>query len=144
MQFKDIIGQDQIKRHLRETVRNGRISHAMLFTGNEGTGALPLALAYAQYINCRNRTDEDSCGQCPECYRMQHMEHPDCHYIYPVNTSKEAVATGRADDKPRSEQFLHLWREIVPATGGDRSGKAWRRRLCIECQRGRRYKKEPH
>ena len=136
MQFKDIIGQDQIKRHLRETVRNGRISHAMLFTGNEGTGALPLALAYAQYINCRNRTDEDSCGQCPECYRMQHMEHPDCHYIYPVNTSKEAVATGRADDKPRSEQFLHLWREIVPATGGYLTEQEWYARLGIENQQG--------
>lgn len=136
MQFKDIIGQEEIKRHLRETVRSGRISHAMLFSGGEGAGALPLALAYAQYVNCRNRTDEDSCGECPECYRMQRMEHPDCHYIYPVNTSKEAVATGRADDKPRSEQFLHLWRRIIPETGGYLTEQEWYAALGIENQQG--------
>ena len=117
MQFKEIIGHEDIKRRLRETVRQGRISHALLFTGGEGAGALPLALAYAQYVNCRNRTEEDSCGVCPECYRMQRMEHPDCHYIYPVNVSKEAVATGRADEKPRSEQFVHVWRRAVPQRG---------------------------
>lgn len=136
MLFKDIIGQDDIKQHLREMVRNGRISHAMLFTGAEGTGALPLALAYAQYVNCRNRTDDDSCGVCPECYRMQQLEHPDSHYIYPVNTSKEAVATGRADDKPRSEQFLHLWRRLIPETGGYLTEQEWYAALGIENQQG--------
>lgn len=136
MLFKDIVGQDDIKRHLREMVRNGRISHAMLFTGAEGTGALPLALAYAQYVNCRNRSDEDSCGVCPECYRMRQLEHPDCHYIYPVNTSKEAVATGRADDKPRSEQFLHLWRRLIPETGGYLTERDWYAALGIENQQG--------
>lgn len=136
MQFKDIIGQEETKRHLRETVRSGRISHAMLFSGGEGAGALPLALAYAQYVNCRNRTDEDSCGTCPECYRMQQMEHPDCHYIYPVNTSKEAVATGRADEKPRSEQFLHVWRRVIPETGGYLTEQEWYAELGIENQQG--------
>ena len=136
MLFKDIVGQDDIKRHLREMVRQGRISHAMLFTGAEGSGALPLALAYAQYVNCRNRSDDDSCGVCPECYRMQQLEHPDCHYIYPVNTSKEAVATGRADDKPRSEQFLHLWRQLIPETGGYLTEREWYAALGIENQQG--------
>lgn len=136
MQFKEIIGQEETKRHLRETVRSGRISHAMLFSGGEGAGALPLALAYAQYVNCRNRTDEDSCGVCPECYRMQRMEHPDCHYIYPVNTSKEAVATGRADEKPRSEQFLHVWRRVIPETGGYLTEQEWYAELGIENQQG--------
>lgn len=135
MRFRDIIGHDEIKRHLCETVRNGRISHAMLFTG-AGVGALPLALAYAQYVHCRNRTDEDSCGECPECYRMQRMEHPDCHYIYPVNVSKEAVATGRADEKPRSEQFVHVWRRIVPETGGYLTEQEWYAELGIENQQG--------
>lgn len=136
MRFKDIIGHDEIKRHLCETVRNGRVSHAMLFTGAEGVGALPLALAYAQYVNCRHRTDEDSCGECPECYRMERMEHPDCHYIYPVNVSKEAVVTGRADEKPRSEQFVHLWRRAVPQTGGYLTEQEWYAELGIENQQG--------
>ncbi|WP_298064865.1 DNA polymerase III subunit delta [uncultured Rikenella sp.] len=136
MRFRDIIGHDEIKRHLCRTVRQGRISHAMLFTGAEGVGALPMALAYAQYVHCRNRTDEDSCGECPECYRMQRMEHPDCHYIYPVNASKEAVATGRADEKPRSEQFVHVWRRIVPETGGYLTEQEWYAELGIENQQG--------
>lgn len=136
MLFKDIIGQEQIKRHLRQTVLQERISHAMLFTGGEGAGALPLALAYAQYVNCRSRTEEDSCGSCPECYRMQQMEHPDCHYIYPVNTSKEAVSTGRADEKPRSEQFVHVWRKVISETNGYLSEQEWYAALGIENQQG--------
>ncbi len=136
MQFKEIIGHEDIKRRLRETVRQGRISHALLFTGGEGASALPLALAYAQYVNCRNRTEEDSCGVCPECYRMQRMEHPDCHYIYPVNVSKEAVATGRADEKPRSEQFVHVWRRAVPQRGGYLTEQEWYVELGIENQQG--------
>ncbi|MDE5945527.1 MAG: DNA polymerase III subunit delta [Rikenella sp.] len=136
MRFSDIIGHDEIKRRLRETVRNGRISHALLFTGGEGAGALPLALAYAQYVNCRHRSEEDSCGECPECYRMQRLEHPDCHYIYPVNVSKEAVVTGRADEKPRSEQFVHLWRQAVPRTGGYLTEQEWYAELGIENQQG--------
>lgn len=136
MLFSEIIGHEQIKERLRETVRSGRISHALLFTGSEGTGALPLALAYAQYVHCRHRTEEDACGECPECYRMQRMEHPDCHYVYPVNTSKEAVATGRADEKPRSEQFVHLWRQVVPRWGGYLTEQEWYAELGIENQQG--------
>lgn len=136
MQFNDIIGQEEIKRHLRQTVLQGRISHAMLFTGGEGAGALPMALAYAQYVNCRARTEEDSCGECPECYRMQRMEHPDCHYIYPVNTSKEAVSTGRSDEKPRSEQFVHVWRQVIQQVGGYLSEQEWYAVLGIENQQG--------
>ena len=55
MRFADIIGQQELKRHLAQSVDRGRISHAQLFTGAAGTGALPLAIAYAQYLNCPNR-----------------------------------------------------------------------------------------
>ena len=60
MKFADIIGQQALKRHLAESIDRGRISHAQLFTGAAGTGALPLAIAYAQYQNCPNRKDGDS------------------------------------------------------------------------------------
>ena len=62
MQFKEIIGQKETIGHLVRGVDGGRIGHAQLFTGDEGFGALPLAVAYVQYINCTNRHDGDSCG----------------------------------------------------------------------------------
>lgn len=136
MRFKDIIGQEEIKRQLCRTVEQGRVSHALMFTGNEGVGTLPMAMAYAQYIYCRNRTGTDACGECPECYRIERMEHPDVHYIYPVNTSKEAVSTGRNDDKPKSDQFLHVWREILPKTEGYLNEQEWYAALGIENQQG--------
>ncbi len=142
MLFSEIIGQDTVKEQLLHMARQGRVGHALLFTGAEGVGGLSLALAFAQYLYCRSPKQGDACGECPECYRMQRFEHPDCHYIYPVNASKEAVTTGRADDKPRSEQFLHLWREAIPATGGYLTEQAWYRTLGIENQQGNINKTE--
>ena len=65
MQFKDVIGQQEVKQRLVGSVDRGRISHAQLFAGDEGVGALPLAIAYAQYLNCPHRHDGDSCGDWP-------------------------------------------------------------------------------
>ena len=62
MRFADIIGHEALKEHLARSVDSGRISHAQLFTGISGAGTLPLAIAYAQYIHCRNRQNGDSCG----------------------------------------------------------------------------------
>ena len=50
MQFKDVIGQIPVKQHLAEMVEQNRLSHALLFLGKEGSGALPLAMAFAQYV----------------------------------------------------------------------------------------------
>ena len=63
MFFKDVIGQAEIKKRLIQSVARERISHAQLFSGPEGTGKLAMALAYAQYVSCRNRTETDSCGR---------------------------------------------------------------------------------
>ncbi|MEE1098550.1 MAG: DNA polymerase III subunit delta, partial [Alistipes sp.] len=67
MQFKDILGQEELKEHLVRSIDNSRISHAQLFTGAAGHGSLSLALAYVQYLNCTNRQNGDSCGECPSC-----------------------------------------------------------------------------
>ena len=86
MQFKEIIGQEEIIRQLVHGVEGGRISHAQLFVGGEGVGALPLAIAYAQYLNCTDRHDGDSCGVCPSCRQLAQLAHPDVHFVFPVNT----------------------------------------------------------
>ena len=76
MLFREIIGQEETKQHLRQAVREGRIPHAQLFSGISGIGKLQLALAYAQYLNCPHRTDEDSCGVCPTCLQFEKLQHP--------------------------------------------------------------------
>ena len=50
MRFADVIGHEDLKRMLAKGVDEGRVSHAQLFSGRPGSGPLPLALAYAQYV----------------------------------------------------------------------------------------------
>jgi DNA polymerase-3 subunit delta' len=106
MQFKEVIGQDQVKTHLIKTVRNSRVSHAQLFLGPPASGKLPMAIAYAQYINCKNRTETDSCGTCPSCVKYGKLAHPDLHFIYPTAKAKDI-------EKPTSKDFIKDWRELL-------------------------------
>lgn len=135
MQFKDIIGQGVVKKHLIELVQQNRLSHALLFLGKEGNGSLALAFALAQYITCRplpvettdlfagpslfgdepektpglTQTDlkkTDSCGICSSCTKANKLIHPDIHFSYPVITKKSG-------DKPKSTDFIHEWREFI-------------------------------
>jgi len=110
MRFADIIGQEDIKRHLISSVKDNRISHAQMLLGREGYGTLPLALAYAQYINCQNRTDSDSCGECPSCRQISKLSFPDLHFVFPV------PPTGSSSIKAISDTFLHKWAEFVRQT----------------------------
>jgi DNA polymerase-3 subunit delta' len=89
MQFSKVIGQQHIKDSMAEAVANGRISHAQLFLGPEGNGSLPLAIAYIQYLFCKNRTNNDSCGTCPQCQKITKLNHPDLHFVFPLALSKE-------------------------------------------------------
>lgn len=97
MFFREVIGQDRIKARLIESVKANRVSHAQLFVGRNGTGTLPLALAYAQYVNCHNPSPEDACGVCDSCRKMQHLEHPDLHFSYPFISKKSGGKTVSLD-----------------------------------------------
>ncbi len=83
MQFKDIVGQESVKAQLIKMVKDQRISHAQLFLSPEGSGSLALAVAFAQYICCENKQEDDSCGECPSCRKYQKLIHPDLHFSYP-------------------------------------------------------------
>ena len=124
MRFSDVIGHNEIKERLRRAVDQGRVSHAQLFTGECGGGALPMALAYAQYINCTNRHDGDSCGECPSCRKMEELAHPDLHFVFPVN--KQGKKSG---EKVMSGDFLQPWREQILSTGGYFDESMWNDRL---------------
>lgn len=108
MLFKDIVGQKEIKERLIRGIREGRISHAQMFLGEAGSGILPLAIAYAQYLNCTNRTELDACGSCPSCHKMQKLFHPDVHFTFPANKTSEV-----GDKTITSDLFLDKWRTII-------------------------------
>lgn len=98
MLFKEIGGQESVKQHLINTVKENRVSHAQLFLGPEGSGSLPLAVAYAQYLNCENRQPTDSCGECASCRKYNKLIHPDLHMSYPFFAKhKEDTAATFAD-----------------------------------------------
>ena len=124
MQFKDIIGQEELKRHLIRSVDTGRVSHAQLFTGRAGSGTLALAVAYVQYLCCRHRHDGDSCGECPDCRQIAALAHPDLHLVYPVN--KQGKKSGEA---VLSDEFLPLFRKLFEERRGYVSPQQWYERL---------------
>ena len=130
MLFRDIIGQEATKNRLRQSVREGRIPHAQLFTGISGIGKLQLALAYAQYLNCPNRTDEDSCGTCPTCLQYQHLQHPDLHFVFPIVGSDETC-----------DSFLEQWRDII-LTRHYFDLEDWHKALGVETKQSMIYEKE--
>lgn len=84
MLFSQVIGHQDIKNRLIRSVQEQRIPHAQLFSGPEGIGKLALAVAYAQYICCENRTDVDACGICPSCVKYAKLAHPDLHLVFPI------------------------------------------------------------
>ncbi len=124
MQFKDIIGQEELKRHLVRSVDQGRVSHAQLFTGSAGQGSLALAVAYFQYLCCRHRHDGDSCGECPDCRQIAALAHPDLHLVFPVN--KQGKKSG---EKMLSDEFLPLFRALFEERGGYFAPREWYERL---------------
>lgn len=133
MFFKDVIGQSEVKTRLAEMVNQNRLSHALLFLGKEGSGALPLAISFAQYIVCEKVNGRsvssrqgpslfgeieapdpvsaitilyDSCGVCPACIKANGLIHPDIHFSYPVIPKKSG-------DKPKSCDYISEWREFI-------------------------------
>lgn len=107
MLFREVIGQEHIKQRLVESFNQGRIPHAQLFSGIEGNGKMALALAYAQYVNCQNRQETDSCGVCSSCVKYAKLEHPDLHFVFPV------VAKGSSSSSKVSDYYIKEWRSYL-------------------------------
>lgn len=107
MKFVNVIGQQEVKDKLLKSVADDRISHAQLFLATEGAGALAMALAYSQYINCTNRTATDSCGTCSSCVKCAKLIHPDVHFFYPVSNSKKIKSEAKSID------YIESWRSMV-------------------------------
>ena len=130
MKFKDITGHSGLKQRLARGADEGRVSHAQLFTGESGYGALPLALAYAQYVNCTDRRGGDSCGECASCRKYGELAHPDLHFVFPVNSAQ------KSGSKPLSDAFLKEWRALWAETGGVFDEAMWYRAIDLDNQQG--------
>ncbi|MFC4211873.1 ATP-binding protein [Pedobacter lithocola] len=121
MQFKEIIGQQRIKQQLVQTVKENRVSHAQLFLSPVGSGALPLALAYAQYINCLDKGEEDSCGVCSSCRKYERLIHPDLHFSYPffastsIKTAVDVLEEWRSMLLQDAYFDMDIWRSKLEA-----------------------------
>ncbi|MFV0471681.1 MAG: ATP-binding protein [Paludibacteraceae bacterium] len=107
--FKKVIGQQHIKKQLINLVIENRIPHALMFHGQEGVGKLALALAFAQYVMCKQPLQNDACGACSSCAKFQNMQHPDLHFVFPVikPSGKNSVI---CDD------FIREFREMIVQT----------------------------
>lgn len=135
MQFSQVIGQAHLKKELPALMQENRLAHALLFLAKEGSGALPLAIAFAQYIACaqtipvqpaapsgglfgnslfetetapvaESKPAGEACGSCPSCLKMDALVHPDIHFSYPV--------IARKDGKPAlSTDYIAEWREFI-------------------------------
>lgn len=101
MYFRDVIGLHDVKQHLIDSVQRGVVPHARIFYGPEGVGKLPLAIAYARYLNCSRRGPHDACGECPSCRKFDKLAHPDLHFVFPVVKSKV------------SDEYLPQWRTFL-------------------------------
>jgi DNA polymerase-3 subunit delta' len=108
MQFKEVIGQTPTKELFVQLAREHRVPHALLLLGPPGNGKLAMALAFAQYLNCRDKSDTDSCGVCSSCVKYRKLIHPDLHFTIPV--LKTAALS-----KPTSTDYLPKWREFFLA-----------------------------
>lgn len=126
MKFEEVVGQDDIKSKLVAQINSGKISHAVLFAGNEGTGGLPIALALSQFLVCEKRNNtaasdgglfgapapeeqivlNDSCGICPACLKAQKLIHPDIHFTFPA-IKKDTNSAGI------SSEYITEWRQAV-------------------------------
>jgi DNA polymerase-3 subunit delta' len=109
MQYDQVIGQSPLQLQLTELVRQNRLSHALLLLSKEGSGALPLAIAFAQYLVCETAADTSAdapCGVCPACKKATQLIHPDIHFSYPTVTKKPG-------EKPIATDFINEWRSFV-------------------------------
>lgn len=110
MKFSDIVGQNHLKNHLINSVQKGRIPHAQLFIGPEGSGTLSMALAYAQYIICNNKGSENEGGSAACNLKFDHLQHPDLHFVYPVATTDSIKSNATSDD------FMSTWIDFLKET----------------------------
>lgn len=126
MNFGQIYNHDSLKKQLIQVIDAQKISHAQLFSGKQGSAALPLALAYVAYLYCENKNGEDACGACSSCLKNKSLSHPDVHFSFPY------LLSDSGSKKTTSDNFLLDWKSLVQEKGGFITQNSWRDKAGIE------------
>lgn len=108
MRFSDIYGLETTKKRLITSAQRNKVAHAQLFSGVEGSALLPMALAYATYLNCENPSEDDACGKCSACTKSIKYIHPDIHYVFPVSSTE-----GISGKDVISKSYFPAWRSFL-------------------------------
>ncbi|MEN8251482.1 MAG: DNA polymerase III subunit delta [Bacteroidota bacterium] len=111
MRFAEIHGLEETKKRLITSAQRNKVAHAQLFSGVEGSALLPMALAYAAYLNCENPTEIDACGECSACSKSLKYIHPDIHFVFPVSSTE-----GITGKDVISKSYLTAWRTFLNET----------------------------
>ena len=108
MKLSQIPGLEDLKEKLFRNAESGKVAHAQLFAGQEGSGNLALAIAYATILNCTDRVSDDACGVCPSCQKISKYIHPDLHFVFPVSSTKNVTGKNVVSDN-----YINSWRSFV-------------------------------
>lgn len=111
MKFRDIPAQETVKEQLKSMVDSNRIPHALLLEGPSGVGKFQLARALAQYIDCTDRRNGDSCGECPSCIQHRTLNQIDTHYVFPVLKKKSGGSSN-----PVSDDYFPEWKDFIESS----------------------------
>ena len=113
MRFTEIPGLQSTKEKLYRTIESGKVAHAQMFAGPEGSANLAMAIAYATLLNCTDRKDNDACGVCASCRKIQKLIHPDVHFVFPVSAAKNMIGNDLTGKDVVSDGFFGEWRQFV-------------------------------
>ncbi len=130
MQFSSIIGHKPLVNKLIASYKEGRVAHTQLFLGDDGSGVLPLSIAYTQFLMCHNKLEHDSCGECPSCKKFIKYAHPDLHFYFPTATN----ASVKKD--PKSSLVLDTWRSYLTEKNGYITLNGWLEYLGVGNKQG--------
>jgi len=106
MHFSEVLGQEAIKSRLKTAIATNHLAHAQLFVGAEGSGTLAMALALAREVLCGGEGLTEEQKQASHL-KMDHLNHPDLHFVFPVATSEIAKT------KPISDHYAAPWRTFI-------------------------------
>ena len=104
--MQELIGQEAIKQRLFEEADSGRLPHALLLTGVEGCGKLPMALTLAHYLCCEAPVGGKPCGKCVSCKQWELLSHPDVHFVFPILSSKTRK-------RETCDDWIFVWRGML-------------------------------